>query len=275
MANIKSGTAATPRPAEEVARDVVLATLSNELGLPVEAEHWDVPPRQGVHDFWITYGTTREALEVTTFAEEIAITQAMHWRKRGPGFSTTVAGLSSAWSILVDHTFKADQLTSNLEAWLLALEKERIAETGRWDSERVYVHPITTAMAATGVMKASAVPGPPAGLVDLAYASTGPSRPAGDPNHIARALSDILTLERHRADTAKLGRSGVDQRHLFLWVDLTRFDVMRAFDEGVPTVPPAVDPNITVIWLAIPTETGADVLRWSATNGWRRGQVTV
>jgi hypothetical protein len=46
-----------------------------------------------VHDFWISYGTTWEALEVTTFAEEIATTQAMHWPKRSPSLSTTVAGL--------------------------------------------------------------------------------------------------------------------------------------------------------------------------------------
>jgi len=76
-------------------------------------------------------------------------------------------------------------------------------------------------------------------------------------------------------DAAKLERSLVPVRHLFLWVDLaSRWDVVRAFEEGVPTTAPTVDDRITWVWLAVPTENGADVLRWSAPSGWLRDAVT-
>lgn len=62
---------------------------------------------------------------------------------------------------------------------------------------------------------------------------------------------DCSTIQK---DAAKLGRSGVELRHLFMSVDMhTRRDVVRAFDEGTSTVPSVVDDTITVVWLAVET----------------------
>ncbi|RSN99942.1 hypothetical protein DMH26_17620 [Streptomyces sp. WAC 05379] len=260
--------------AEEAAVKVVTTLLAAEHGVVVSHEHWDVPPRQGAHDFWLRYGGRKEALEITTFADQDTKTHAAHWQKRGPGFSTMVEGVTSAWTILVDPGFRAEALTRNLAEWLRALESEGILETGRWDSSRVDTHPVAAALASAGVMIAQVVSGPPAGLVSLAFASAVPPRAAGDPDHISRALTEVLALERHQKDAAKLERSLVPVRHLFFWIDLTsRLDVVRAFEEGVPTAAPTVDDRITWVWLAVPTEDGADVLRWSAACGWRRDAV--
>lgn len=263
-------------PAEEAAAKVATALLAADHDEVVTAEHWDVPPRQGAHDFWLHRCGEREALEITTFAEQDTKTNAAHWQKRGPGYSMTVEGLTSGWAIMVDQEYHAGAFTKNLGGWLKALEREGILATGGWDSCRIYTHPVTAALAEAGVMRASAVPGPPAGSVWLAYGSGFPSRPAGDPNHIARALTEVLALERHQKDAAKLAKSGVPVRHLFLWVDVaSRLDVVRAFEEGVPETAPTVDEQITWVWLAVPTEHGADVLRWSALSGWRRDDVAI
>lgn len=40
-------------------------------------------------------------------------------------------------------------------------------------------------------------------------------------------------------------------------------DIVRTFAEGVPTCDPTVDQRITTVWLAVATESGADLLRWS------------
>lgn len=203
-------------------------------------------------------------------------TRSAHWQKRGPGYSTTVEGITSAWTIMVDQEFRADALTKNLSGWLQSLEAEGIRETGRWDSRRVYSHPVTAALAAAGVMIARVVSGPPAGLVSLSYVSAVPTRTAGDPDHVSRALTQVVGLERHQKDAAKLDRSGVSVRHLFLWVDpASGWDVVRAFDEGVPAAASTVDDRITWVWLAVPTERGAQVLRWSALSGWLRDDVTI
>ncbi|MFE7622535.1 hypothetical protein [Streptomyces sp. NPDC057509] len=272
----KSAPKVKMKPGEQKAMQVVEALLTSESDEPVRLEQWDIPPRQGVHDFWIYRGDAREALEITTLAEQSTKTNAAHWQKRGPGFCSTVEGLASAWMILVDPGFQADALTKNIAEWLRALENEGVTETGLWDGSRMYMHPVTTALASAGVLQASAVSGPPAGSVHLAYASDLLPRPAGDPNHISTALTEALTLERHQKDAAKLDRSGVPVRHLFLWVDvMSRLDVARAFDEGTPTAAPDVDERITWVWLALHTENGADVFRWSAEHGWRRDSVNV
>jgi len=275
MAMERSTLDSKKRRAEEAACHVVVAVRSAELRRAVEAEHWDIPPRQGVHDYWVRHGDTREALEVTTLAMQDTITNLMHWQKRGPGFDASVAGLTCSWSILIDQEIKAYGVRAHLAEWLVALEAEGVTSTGRWDTKRVYAHPVTRALVRAGVMEASTVPGPPAGLVTFFYASSYPSRPAGDPNYIAAALTEILKLERHQGDAAKLGRSAVDERHLFMWVDLSRWDVARAFEAGMPDVAPEIDANITTVWLAVHTGNRADVLRWSTSAGWQGHHVTI
>jgi hypothetical protein len=79
----------------------------------------------------------------------------------------------------------AKAVTNGLAEWLQALERDQIVETGRWDSARLGVHPVTTAMAAAGVMIASSVTGPPPGMM-FGYATEILSRPAGDPTTSAQ-----------------------------------------------------------------------------------------
>jgi hypothetical protein len=269
----------TPRhPADDeiAAADAVAATRSGDLGTAVTWKHADTGAVAKMHDFWLVGNGVREALEITTIADERTRTNLGHWQKRGPGFATTFPGLNQAWTIMVDPTFNAKALKSGLADWLRALEADGITETGRWDSGRLYGHPVTNAMARAGVIIASAVAGPPAGMISLGYASATPSRPADDPNHVTNAVTNALTLPRHRADAEKLAASGLAVRHLYLWVDpLTRLDMIRALAQGTPTAAPAVDSRITDVWLGLPDESGVGVLRWSAAEGWRYAHVTV
>jgi len=263
-----------PSPDELRAAYSVANLLSDESGEPVTVEPWDIPPHQGRHDFWLHTGTGKVALEVTTLADEADITNRMHWHKRGPGFDLNVPGLASAWTVMIDSSFNANGLVKGIATWLTSLQTEGITSTSKWDGMRPYQHPVVSAMVRGGMVQAEAVPGPPAGLVSFGYYTNGKPRPAGDPNHIASALTDILALDRHRKDAAKLATSGASARHLFMWVDLSRFDVVRAFDDGVPTSAPTVDSQITTIWLAIPKGETVELLRWSASAGWRHHSAT-
>lgn len=268
--------AARPPAADEVAAaDAVIAIRSADLGTALTWDHADTGTVAKTHDFWLVGDGIHEALEITTLADERTRTNLGHWQKRGPGFTATIPGLSQAWTIMVDPTFNSKALKSRLAGWLRALEGDGITETGRWDSGRIYVHPVTNAIVGAGVIIASVIAGPPAGMISFGYASDIPCRPASDPNHITTAVSDALALPRHMADAEKLAASGVAVRHLFLWVDpLTRLDIGRALTLGTPTAPPAVDPRITAVWLGLPNESGVSVLRWSAAEGWRYARVT-
>jgi len=128
-------------PRERTAADVAAVLRSVDVGGLVSWQHWDIPPRQRAHDFWLKHGSAQEALEVTTLMDQDTMTNAMHWQKVGPGFSATVAGLSSAWTVMVDPQFNAKTLNAGLAGWLRALEADGITETGRWDVQRIGVHP--------------------------------------------------------------------------------------------------------------------------------------
>jgi hypothetical protein len=177
---------------------------------------------------------------------------------------------------MVDPQYNARALTRGLPGWLRDLERDGISETGRWDGARIDLHPVTTAMAAAGVMIASSVTGPAAGTVMFGYATGGPSRPAGDPNHITTAVTEALAQPGHVGDAEKLDASGAVVRHLFLWVDpLTRLDIARALADGIPTARPTVDPRVSEIWLGLPDNAAVDVLRWSHGSAWRYATVTL
>lgn len=259
-----------PATNEGAAADAVATVRSSDLGVPITWIHADTGALQKMHDFWLVGDGVREALEITTLMEQGVMTDLKHWQKVGPGHEVMFPELGRAWTIMVDPRFNAKALTNGLAEWLLALERDQITETGRWDSARLGVHPVTTALAATGVMIASSVTSGPPGLVMFGYATGIPSRPAGDPDHVSTAVTMALALPKHIKDAEKLDASGVGVRHLFLWVDsLTRRDIGRALDDGVPTSDPVVDPRITEIWLGLPADTGIEVLRWSEGDGWR------
>lgn len=265
----KRRTTRQPVADEVAAANLVVAVRSADLGAAATWDHADTGVAPKTHDFWVVGDGVREALEITTLADEPTKTNLGHWQKRGPGYTPVITGLTRAWTVVVDPTFNAITLKNGLAGWLRTLESEGIRQTGRWDSERVHVHPITKAMASAGVLTAAAVSGPPGGHVSLAYVSGIPSRTAGDPNHVSIAVTDALRLPRHIADAEKLAASGATVRHLFLWVDpLTRLDIGRALADGTPTLAPIVDPRITDLWLGLPNESGVDVLRWSHTEGW-------
>ncbi|MFE6869324.1 hypothetical protein ACFVFS_22570 [Kitasatospora sp. NPDC057692] len=265
------------KPAEVLAARIVEAVFLAD-GEAVVVEPWDEKGRQGAHDFWVLRGEVREALEVTTLADEAAKRDSGHWDKRGPKNGATIPGLASCWALMIDSTEKADPLRKRLAEWLLALEADGITRTGRWDGVRFddEPHPVVHALAVAGVLVAEVIPGGPAGWVQMGYSSDALGRPAGDPDHVARTLRAALDLPREQAHADKLARSGAPGRHLFFHLDTgSRYDVARAMTEGTPSLPLQADERITSVWLSVIIESGADVLRWSAGHGWRRTTVAL
>ena len=65
------------------------------------------------------------------------------------------------------------------------------------------------------------------------------------------ALNDVVTSVA-RANVAKLGRSGADGRHLFVWVDSTMGSVEMLMHLGhLPEKAPVLPPSISAVWAAV------------------------
>lgn len=103
-------------------------------------------------------------------------------------------------------------------------------------------------------------------------------RPAG--GRRSRGRRDVRTPATARANATKLGRSGRDERHLFVWVDdlhplWTVFDSTTLADDtwdllpqNVPNLPPeittawaATEKFDTVVWQVRPPEPWGEVFR--------------
>lgn len=76
-----------------------------------------------------------------------------------------------------------------------------------------------------------------------------------------------------RENISKLRTAQADERHLFVWIDPS----IGVAGVGIPsdcppTVPPAIDPDVTAIWVGFPApggaEAGASRLWRATTAGW-------
>ncbi|WP_100448817.1 hypothetical protein [Glycomyces xiaoerkulensis] len=273
------------------------ACLLTSSILDVErCEHWDRNGRQNAFDFKLYISDQVHALEVTTATHEEIRDHQARWNTYGPSPSTTYPGLQGHWEVMVDQRAstlvrkqgrKRHYFNDLLPQWLKIFEQHGIDEAGQFSttfkdwpfpsmrpdqpSESPALRKAIFESAKAGIWTCKRVYGVPPG-VSFAYgygsSDYGLTRPADDPNHAVHQISDLL---RRKSDNAeKLGASGCDRRHLWVWVDLSRLDIIRSLDEdGGPTEVPAVDSRITDVWIArLLEDARVDALHWRTDDGW-------
>lgn len=83
-------------------------------------------------------------------------------------------------------------------------------------------------------------------------------------------------VESQQADVlAKLARSGLEERHVFILLPgfttapFGVVDMLRREDDSVPEAPPVLPPEVTHVWLVSLWSIGRG-LRWSPEGGWAR-----
>jgi hypothetical protein len=253
-------------PLEVEARAIVEWALRGARNTAITLEFWDDRTHgDGQHDYWIGPGRWG-ALEVTTLSDREQANALWMWNKYGPKSSDRVEGLTGAWSLMVDQRTKPKLVMPPIRTWLPEAERMGISLIP-WT-------PLPTAprsvlrLAASGVMygrRFELQEPDQAGFVTIARMVSAVPRPPADPNHVVTAIDEVL-LTRHRGDVEKLLRAQARERHLFMWVSpMTRLDVARAMDAGIPTRPPNLPAGITDLWVA---DRGGPVLHWSTGSGW-------
>jgi hypothetical protein len=251
---------------EADARFIVERGLTLARGHPVTLEFWDDGTHgDGQHDYWIGPGRWG-ALEVTTLSDPEQANALWMWNKYGPKSSDRIEGLTGAWSLMVDQRTKPRLVVPAIRTWLPQAERMGISLIP-WTPLPTAPRPVQE-LAASGVMygrRFELHEPDEAGLVTIARMVSAVPRPPDDPNHVVTAIDGVL-LTRHRADVEKLLRAQARELHLLIWVSpMTRLDVARAMDQGIPTHPPNLPAGITDLWVA---DRGGRALHWSAASGW-------
>jgi hypothetical protein len=253
-------------PLEVEARAIVESALSRARDSAVTLEFWDDGTHgDGQHDYWIGPGRWG-ALEVTTLSDREQANALWMWNKYGPKSSDRIEGLTGAWSLMVDQRTKPRLVVPAIRIWLPEAERMGISVIP-WTPLPTAPRPVLE-LAASGVRygrRFELHEPDEAGLVTIARTASAVPRPPNDPNHVVTAIDEVL-LTRHRADVEKLLRAQARERHLFMWVSpMTRLDVARAMDQGIPTRSPNLPAGITDLWVA---DRGGPALHWSADSKW-------
>lgn len=240
------------RDDEREARRVVERTLG------VELEHAD---KRGGVDYRSLDG--RHAVEVTrvTDGRRRAGRKALD-KSREEGVAD--GELGTCWVVLVPDTQHG--LRTFLQDVQPAVVKLEKAGESLFERQRAAIHvikdgplsPIYRPLLDAGIERASAVPNHSrrrhAHRIISALGSGGRS---GGSNEALALLCNALSSRKDNAK--KLGASGSERRHLFVWLDDdTRFDIARPLSHGTPSQhegfgmpsrPPKLDPAITDLWV--------------------------
>lgn len=229
--------------------------------------------RPGMHDLWILPDDSeKQAVEVTAAADPEAIPL---WKLLdGTGERWIDNRLAGGWSVEFRPTARARAVRQDLPDFLLDLERLGV--------QRLSIHelpsPLGDRLASLGITTASQLgtdfPGSIYPLVDQSVLN-GLDIMESPVASLPSWVGDFLR-EPERADNlAKLERSGVSRRHVFIIVPA--FSTAPAnvvsvlLSDLAPTnLPdPSMPPEVTDIWVASTWAEGAG-LRWSSADGWRR-----
>lgn len=274
------------RPAERAAATIAEHTLSRELDTAVVLEWWDNGtqqdgwPTDGRHDYWL--GPARwGAFEVTTIADQALWTAEVTWsRTLSSNPHAQVDGLTQAYFVSSPTLSHPRDVLPTLTTSLPEVEAKGgpepfaehyltdfFASQGTsTDRTRSAHHRLAKWISAGHILiNPMGNHGQP-GDIWMATVSDVPARPANDPNHLVTVIEQAFTLDRHQKDVNKLDRSGVPERHLFFWASPTRWDAVRALDEGPPSRPPNLPVGITAVWIAFNEHHG---YWWTGSRGWQ------
>lgn len=103
---------------------------------------------------------------------------------------------------------------------------------------------------------------------------TGPMRVEWlslSPDDVVTFAEDFIA--RRSSDVSKLGRSGADERHLFIWsgVQSEGMAELRALGldiESLPQRAPQLPPEITHLWIANEGGRPSRIVHWAPDQGW-------
>jgi len=241
-----------------------------EKSMSVQLEHAD---KFGGVDYRSVDG--RIAVEVTRVTEGINRSSRYALRKsRAIGAPESI--LATCWKVSVPETGqRLDRFYQNVQPAIVELEQ---AGVKFFDRHRAATHvrqqgPLSSVyevLVLAGITRASAMPRhnhkrdlEPHRLIP-AHDSGGL---VGDSDRAVTLLA--AALQKKADNPKKLGESGAEQRHLFVWLDgdtpddiglpLDRNHASSTNEElGIPSKAPALDPRITHLW----------VVREGATRGW-------
>lgn len=254
-----------PDPIEKLAFAVVGRTLG------VHVEHFDTCGRRGAVDALLHYPDGRvAALEVSSLGpqQEAEISGVLN----GSGYRRAPKGLRGLWIASVPRDFKPVHLRA-LEQGILACEELGLVDLS----------------ALPGYLSASTQPTRPRRR-DRVTARLVEAKPGAKPCiHVTLApiwafegegikplpdeLASLLSVERMRSKVAKLDRTGLDERHLFLHARPTAFTapvfLALAFSEDLPHGPPPLPAGLHRLWLTAEPYARGGVLT-ATSDGWQR-----
>jgi hypothetical protein len=156
------------------------------------------------------------------------------------------------------------------------LEQASVFDGQDWDQEQQVLQP-EGLLRAAHVQTARSSDGLPAGTVAI----TGPMRVAW----LSRDPEDVVTfverfIESRPSDVAKLGRSGADERHLFIWSGtqskgLVELRALGLDVLGLPSRRPELPAEVTHVWVAPVSMPPSRIVVWGPDTGWQEaGTVT-
>lgn len=256
------------RSEERWAAACVEAALTN-----AEARQHDDGSAAGMYDLslWRS-GQQFAAVEVTAAADPESIV-LWHLMNGGAG-RWQESALAGGWMVTLLPTARAKVLRQDLPDLLRALE--RVGQTelfGEWRA----IDPLAHQAARLGIARArqgeTAFAGSiyvtielPADRVGGVVASTGDA--------VAGWLDHWLQEPQQQDNVGKLERAQVEERHLFVLVPgfttapFSVADLLMRDEAPLPTIPLALPPPISHLWIMSTWRSGA-VFRWSNATGWR------
>jgi hypothetical protein len=218
---------------------------------------------QSVADFDLIYsGGRRAAIEVTAAVEPSVLEThgAILSRRRG-GPRVKAELCKKTWRVHPSPNANINKIRGNLDAYLAEIESMGI-EHFFSANDRHSCQAVEQICAELQIASGDVLEGQAAGFIGIGLPITaGP---------IARSVVvDAVEAEAWKADNRnKLASSDLEERHLFVFVDVLNDRVWAAF-AGFPPPPesPDLPPEITHVWVAGPAVSGKGFVVWRATSG--------
>lgn len=236
----------------------------------------------GMHDLEIRFADGRRGAVEVTSAEDEDQRKRFGAIKKAP--TLTEPALVHGWLVMVSSESRINEARARLPEVLREFERVGVLDAS--------VHGIWP-MVDEGEFDA----GPwAADLLQQAHADSAKAVHFFEPGTIAtigpmrvawlsQDPDDVVTfverfVESRASDVLKLGRSGADERHLFIWggVFPDAFVELRALGTdiaGLPTRAPRLPREITHVWVAPNNAPPSRIVVWSESTGWvQAGEIT-
>lgn len=240
--------------------------MTRALGVPVD-QH-DDGSEEGMHDLTFRHEDGRTAaVEITAAAdgESIALWKLMNNRDERWIERDLVGG----WAVGLLPSARAKDLRRTLPGLLRDLEQRGITALDLDLAESASAERLGVVSAR---QSGTSFPGSIYITIDLPSERSGGVVPStGD--CLSSWVADFLSEDGQRDVLAKLGRSGLEERHAFVLLPgfavapFAVIDLLLRDDAPLPTVDPILPSEVTHVWVASTWSSGCG-FRWSAAERW-------